>query len=167
MLSYAGVGRGEPRAEKGAGASAIGLTLTIKRSPSKERKAWYRENRERALQWAKDNLERQRPLRRRGIAPVLRRVRNTLNIAASMAESRTAKRRCAENSALADHFREEIKAIYFACPDGLRGRSHSSAAWPQRQGRAIASGLHVPWNLQYLRRRKTAAKVQKLPEVVE
>lgn len=63
-----------------------------------------------------------------------------------------AKRRLAEKAAISQHFKDEIKAIYFACPEGMEV-DHIHPL-----GGKTASGLHVPWNLQYLPVSKNRSK---------
>jgi DNA-directed RNA polymerase subunit RPC12/RpoP len=128
-------------------------------------KAWYRENRERALQWAKDNLDRQRPLK--NARHKARLAEDPVYVAYCQRHGRVmrAKRRCAENSPLAAHFEAETKAFYFNCPFGMEV-DHIHPVVSKRAGVHVASGLHVPWNLQYLPMVENRSKSCKLIEEV-
>lgn len=114
------------------------------------RRERYQKNRGRELQWAKDNIERLRILK---LARHKERYTSEPEYAETCrrhAANTGAKRRGAtRNSALPNHFREEIKAIYFACPLGYVV-DHIEPLLGKRGGEHVACGLHVPWNLQYL-----------------
>ena len=124
---------------------------------------WYRKNKLQALQWARDNLDRQRPLKNARYHS--RKAEDPAFVEYVRRHGRVtrAKRRCAENSALADHYREEIKAIYFNCPSGHE-IDHIRPLIGKRDGVHVASGLHVPWNLQALPMRENRSKSCKLLE---
>ena len=67
-----------------------------------------------------------------------------------------AERRAREASALAVHYKDELKQIYFNCPEG-----HEVDHVHPLMGENF-SGLHVPWNLQYLPRSENRRKSNKL-----
>lgn len=124
-------------------------------------KEWYRENRERALQWAKDNYQWTYPLAVERHRKRFASDPEYVEYHRRHARVTRAKRRCAEESPLADHFREEIKAIYFNCPLGYEV-DHIDPFIGKRGGEHVACGLHVPWNLQYLTMKENRAKGSKL-----
>jgi hypothetical protein len=135
---------------------------THKEIAKQKAKEWYRANRERALQWAKDNLERQRPLKRARHRERFASDPEYVEYQRRHSRVTRAKRRCAEDSRLADHFRNELKAFYFACPAGMEVDHIHPLLGRNDKGAHIASGLHVPWNLQYLSMRENRSKGAKL-----
>jgi DNA-directed RNA polymerase subunit RPC12/RpoP len=127
------------------------------RQRARERsRAWYQENRDRALEWARANLVRQRPLkaarhRERFTSDPEYREKHRANT-----RTTRARRRAAEAAGLASYFTAELKAIYANCPDGYEV-DHIFPLLGEN-----ASGLHVPWNLQYLPKRANRSKGNKI-----
>jgi hypothetical protein len=66
-----------------------------------------------------------------------------------------ARRRIAEGAIITDFYKIEIKAIYAACPGGMEV-DHIHPLLGKN-----FSGLHVPWNLQYLPMPENRAKGNK------
>lgn len=67
-----------------------------------------------------------------------------------------AKRRALIKQATLPGFEEEIKKIYFNCPEG----HHVDHIMPLNNSNLC--GLHVPWNLQYLPAEENLKKSNKL-----
>ena len=72
------------------------------------------------------------------------------------ARHQQALRRAAKASALAVNYKDELKQIYAQCPEG-----HEVDHIHPLLGENF-SGLHVPWNLQYLPMRENRSKSNKL-----
>jgi hypothetical protein len=128
---------------------------------NRKHQEWYQKNREHCLQYAKDNIERSRQLK---LARHNERYASDPEYAAACrvhANVSRSKRRYARDSALAKQFREEIKAIYAACPKGY----HVDHIHPLK-GENF-SGLEVPWNLQYLPAAENIRKGNRMLEMAK
>ena len=111
---------------------------------------WYRENRERALLWAKANYPQQQPARKARHKE--RIVDDPAYLAQVRAQSRraTAKRRVPQG--ISKFFVAEIRGIYDRCPPGFEV-DHIEPLIQKN-----ACGLHAPWNLWYLTMRENRRK---------
>jgi HNH endonuclease. len=121
-------------------------------------RTWYHANKQRAAEWQTLYAERRRPL---AAARHKKRMREDPAYAEKWrlnVRIQRARRRVAEGATLSEHFAAEIAAIYAACPPGMEV-DHIHPL----QGKN-ASGLHVPWNLQYLPRLENRIKSNKLKE---
>jgi hypothetical protein len=121
-------------------------------------RAWYGENKERAAEVAKLYAERRRPM---AAARHKKRMQNDPEYAARyrlhMRVCR-AQRRAAEAAGIARFYVAQIKAIYAACPVGMEV-DHIHPLLGEN-----FSGLHVPWNLQYLPMLENRVKGSKMLE---
>ena len=119
-------------------------------------RVWYRENTERYKAWEQAN----RPKRQaQNNARHKERMRNDPEYAArhrAAVRATRAERRAREASALAVNYKDELKQIYAQCPEG-----HEVDHIHPLLGENF-SGLHVPWNLQYLPMRENRSKSNKL-----
>ncbi len=121
-------------------------------------KQWYSENKERALAWEAANREKRQEQSK------LRHQRRYETDAQYREYCRQhgrvtrAKRRAAEAANLAKSYATEIKRIYARCPEG-----HEVDHIVPLLGKNV-SGLHVPWNLQYLPVKANRSKGNKLKE---
>lgn len=128
----------------------------IDKKKEKERNtSYYQQNKERikakAAEWANENRDSVRQASARWSAknPQIRNYRESL---------RRAKKKNATPKWLTPEQLNDIKDIYLKCPEG-----HEVDHILPLQGKEI-SGLHVPWNLQYLPSLENRIKGNRLKE---
>ena len=132
--------------------------LENKEAARQRTRAWYRANKKRAAEVSALYAERRRP--KAAVRHKKRMREDPVYAEKHRLNSRVqrARRRAAAGTTLSDYFAAEIKAIYAACPPGMEV-DHIHPL----QGKNL-SGLHVPWNLQYLPRLENRIKNNKLKE---
>lgn len=86
---------------------------------------------------------------------------NRGTIAALAAKKRASKKNATPKWLTKDHL-EQIKEIYKKCPSGHHVDHIIPLAAIDSCGNRIASGLHVPWNLQYLHKTENIKKKNRI-----
>ena len=138
---------------------------TNRKRASANLRSWYEANRTHARDWRKryyaNNKERARAWQNKDLEQMLSKQKTRsakwyrLNRAKAIAYSKnekTIRRRIIAGQAIARAFSAEIRNIYLKCPAG----HHVDHIVPLR-GKTV-SGLHVPWNLQYLTAKDNLSK---------